>query len=53
MDHQVMCGCQGLEDHNPAGVAGPLEERVGHLWDVNGGLLCGRDQICEEKPIQN
>lgn len=45
MHHEVVCGDQGFEDHNPASVASPLKQRVSHLWDVHVRLLGGLDQI--------
>lgn len=47
MHHEVVCGDQGFEDHHPAGVAGPLHQRVGHLGDVHIGVLGGLDQVWE------
>jgi hypothetical protein len=26
IDHEVLCGDEGLEDHHPAGVGGPLKQ---------------------------
>lgn len=45
MHHEVVCGDQGFENHHPAGIAGPLHQRVGHLGDVDIGLLGGLDQV--------
>lgn len=47
MHHDVVCGDQGFENHYPAGVAGPLHQRVSHLGDVHTGLLGGLDQVWE------
>lgn len=47
MHHEVVCGDQGFEDHHPAGVAGPLHQRIGHLGDVHIGVLGGLDQVWE------
>lgn len=49
MHHEVVRGDQGFEDHHPAGVAGPLHQRVGHLGDVHVGFLGRLDQDCEEE----
>lgn len=44
--HEVVCGYQGFEDHHPAGVADPLDQRVDHLGHVHVGLvLGGLDQV--------
>lgn len=45
MHHDVVCGDQGLENHHPAGIAGPLHQRISHLGDVHGGLLGGLDEV--------
>lgn len=45
MDTHVVCGDERFEDHHPAGIHRPLEQRVGHLWDVHIGLIGGGDQI--------
>lgn len=47
MHHEVVCGDQGFENHHPAGISGPLHQRVGHLGDVHIGLLGGLDQVWE------
>lgn len=47
MHHEVVRGDQGFENHHPAGVAGPLHQRVSHLGDVHVGFLGGLDQDCE------
>lgn len=41
MNHEVVCGDQGFEDHHPAGVSGSLYQNVGHLRDVHIGFLGG------------
>lgn len=45
----VVGGDEGLEDHHPAGVGGPLEKRVGHLGDVHVGGVGGRHQVCKRQ----
>ena len=45
MHHEVVCGDQGFVDHHPAGVADPLEQRVGQRGDVHIGVLGGLDQV--------
>lgn len=41
VDAHVMGGDEGLEDDHPAGVGGALEQRVGHLGDVDVGGVGG------------
>lgn len=49
VDHEVVCGNQGFENHHPAGIADPLHQRVDHLGNVHVGLvLGGLDQVWEE-----
>lgn len=43
--HEVMCCDQGLEDHDPAGVGGPLKQRVCQLRDVDVHLIGTMYQI--------
>lgn len=45
VDHQVVGGGEGLEHHHPAGVGGPLKQRVGQLRDVHVHLVRALDQI--------
>lgn len=45
VDHQVVGGGQGLEHHHPAGVGGPLKQRVGQLRDVHVHLIRALNQI--------
>ena len=40
VDHQMVCGGEGLEHHNPAGAGGPLEQGVSQLRDVHIHLIC-------------
>lgn len=41
MDTHVVCGDERFEDDHPAGIHGPLEQSVSHLWDVHVGLVGG------------
>lgn len=41
VDAHMMGGDEGLEDDHPAGVGGALEQRVGHLGDVDVGGVGG------------
>jgi hypothetical protein len=41
MDTHMVCGDEGLEDDNPAGVGGPLKQSVSHLRDVHIGRIGG------------
>lgn len=45
IDHQMVCGCEGLEDNHPAGVGGPLKQRVSQLGNVHVHLVGAVDQI--------
>lgn len=45
IDHEVMCGDQRFEHNHPAGVGGPLEQRVGQLGNVDVHLIGAVDQI--------
>lgn len=47
MDTHVMRGGEGFEDDHPAGIGGPLEQRVSHLRDVHVGGVGGRHQVCK------
>lgn len=41
VDTHMMCGGEGLEDDDPAGIGGPFKQRVGHLRDVHVGGVGG------------
>lgn len=45
VDHQVVCGGQGLEDDHPAGVGGPLKQCVSQLRDVHIHLIRALNQV--------
>lgn len=45
IDHEVVCGDQRLEHYHPAGVGGPLEQRVGQLGNVDVHLVGAVDQV--------
>lgn len=45
VDHEVMCRDEGLEDDHPAGVGGPLKQRVSQLRNVHVHLVGTVDQI--------
>lgn len=45
IDHQMVCGCEGLEDNHPAGVRGPLKQCVSQLRDVHIHLICALNQV--------
>jgi len=45
VDHEVLCGDEGLEDHHPASVGGPLKQRVRQLRNVHVHLVGAVDQI--------
>lgn len=45
-----MCGDQRLEHNHPAGVGGPLEQRVGQLGNIDVHLVGAVDQIWNEAP---
>lgn len=54
MNHEVVSGNQGFENHYPAGIASSLYQRVGHLGDVHVSLvLGGLDQVCKELSMKN
>lgn len=43
IDHEVVRGDEGLKHNHPAGVGGPLEQRVGQLGDVDVHLVSAVD----------
>lgn len=45
VDHQMVCGGEGLEDNHPAGVGGPLKQCVSQLRDVHIHLICALNQV--------
>lgn len=45
VDHQMVCGGEGLEDNHPAGVSGPLKQCVSQLRDVHIHLICALNQV--------
>lgn len=45
VDHEMVCGCQGLEDNHPAGVGGPFKQCVSQLRDVHIHFICALDQV--------
>lgn len=53
IDHEVMCCDERLEDNHPAGVGGPLEQRVGQLRDVHVHLIGALNQIYNKKCKRN
>lgn len=48
IDHEVMCRDEGFEDDHPAGVGGPLEQRVSQLRNVHVHLVGTVDEIYKE-----
>lgn len=46
IDHEVVRRDEGFEDDHPAGVGGPLEQRVGQLRNVHVHLVGAVDEIC-------
>lgn len=46
--HEVVCGDQGLEDHHPAVVGGPLKQRVCQLRNAHVHLVGAVDQVCQQ-----
>ncbi len=45
IDHQMVCGVEGLEDNHPAGVGGPLKQCISQLRDVHIHLICALNQV--------
>lgn len=51
IDHEVVRGDERLEHNHPAGVGGPLEQRVGQLGNVHVHLVGAVDQICDTRQV--
>lgn len=49
INHEVVCGDKRLENHHPAGVGGPLKQRVSQLGNVHVHLIGAVDQIWRER----
>lgn len=45
IDHKVVCRDEGFEDDHPAGVSGPLKQRVSQLRNVHVHLVGTVDEI--------
>lgn len=45
IDHEMMRSDEGFEDDYPAGVGGPLEQRVSQLRNVHVHLVSTVDEI--------
>lgn len=45
IDHQLVCGGEGLEDYHPASVGGPLKKCFSQLRDVDIHFICALDQV--------
>lgn len=45
VDHEVVCRDEGFEDDHPAGVGGPLKQRVSQLRNVHVHLVGTVDEI--------
>lgn len=45
VDHEMVGSDEGLEDHDPAGISGPLKQGVCQLWDVHIHLIGALDQV--------
>lgn len=49
VDHEVVSRDEGFEDDHPAGVSGPLEQRVSQLRNVHVHLIGTVDEIYKEE----
>lgn len=49
IDHEVVCRDEGFEDDYPAGISGPLEQRVSQLRNVHVHLIGTVDEIYKEE----
>lgn len=49
IDHEVVCGDEGLKHNHPAGIGRPLKQRVSQLGNVHVHLVGAVDQIWGRK----
>lgn len=49
VDHEVVCSDEGLKHNHPAGVGGPLKQRVSQLGNVHVHLVGAVNQILKQK----
>lgn len=49
VDHEVVCSDEGFKHNHPAGVGGPLKQRVSQLGNVHVHLVGAMNQILKQK----